>query len=214
MTVRKSLVFLVALLPMLACAASTTVTFSAVTESVIPGTGFPEVGTTITGAVTFDYDLIPFRIYKPDFLPNYTGYEYAGAPILWTALLDGTTFSHPFLGVEVFDNESQTFPDLGSTDAVLFSTKKANVAYSLQLFGPATSFGGSGIPSATTLAGFWNSGVLKVEDYNRLGSSSVFTARVSAISVSTVPEPESYAMMLLGAGLVGAFVRRRRDMLA
>jgi hypothetical protein len=70
--VRKSLVFLAALLPILACAATTTVTLSAVTESVIPGTGFPEVGTTITGAVTFDYDLSPFSIYKPDSLPNFT----------------------------------------------------------------------------------------------------------------------------------------------
>jgi hypothetical protein len=48
--VRKSLVFLAALLPILACAATT----------------------TVTGAVTFDYDLSPFSIYKPDSLPNFT----------------------------------------------------------------------------------------------------------------------------------------------
>ena len=220
MTVPKSLAFMAALLPVLACAAPTTVTFSAVTESVIPGTGFPEVGTTITGAVTFDYDLSPLSIYKPDSLPSYTGYEYAGAPILWTAVLEGTTFSHPYLGVEVFDNDSQTFPSLGLTDAVLFSTKRANVSYSLQLFGPTTSFSGSGIPSAGTLEGFWNSGVLLINDYNRVGDFTglegftVLSASVSSISVSAVPEPQAYAMMFFGVGLVVALVRRHKQVQA
>lgn len=217
MTIRNSLVFLAALLPVLVSAAPTTLAFSAVIESVIPDAGFPGLGTTITGAVTFDYDPSQFSTYKPDSEPDYTGYQYAGAPILWTAAFGGTTFSHPFLSVEVFDNGSQTLPAFAPTDTVMFSTKKNNVVYSLRLFGPNTSFSGSGIPSPATLEGFWNSGVLLIDDYDRvgdptgLGGFNVLSASVSAVSVSAVPEPQAYAMMLLGVGALGGLMRRRKQ---
>ncbi|MBK9444342.1 MAG: PEP-CTERM sorting domain-containing protein [Comamonadaceae bacterium] len=38
----------------------------------------------------------------------------------------------------------------------------------------------------------------------------VFSVRGSAASVSSVPEPETYTMVLAGLGLIGAIARRRR----
>jgi hypothetical protein len=48
-------------------------------------------------------------------------------------------------------------------------------------------------------------GVVDVGDYN-----STSELRIDNISVSAVPEPESYAMLLAGLGLMGAIARKRR----
>ena len=48
-------------------------------------------------------------------------------------------------------------------------------------------------------------GVVDIGDY--LGTSEL---RIDNVSVSAVPEPETYAMLLAGLGLVGAFTRRRK----
>ena len=37
-----------------------------------------------------------------------------------------------------------------------------------------------------------------------------YRLRLSGVSVSPVPEPETYAMLLAGLGLVGAMARRRK----
>lgn len=48
-------------------------------------------------------------------------------------------------------------------------------------------------------------GVVDINDY--LGTSEL---RIDNVSVSAVPEPETYAMLLAGLGLVGAYTRRRK----
>ena len=59
---------------------------------------------------------------------------------------------------------------------------------------------------------FTNSGPVTVGfgvvDINDVAGVSEF--RIDNISVSAVPEPETYAMLLAGLGLVGAFTRRRK----
>ena len=45
------------------------------------------------------------------------------------------------------------------------------------------------------------------------GEGTVTFTSLNAV-VSSVPEPESYAMLLAGLGLVGTVVRRRKDKLS
>jgi hypothetical protein len=45
--------------------------------------------------------------------------------------------------------------------------------------------------------------------FHATGSSNSFGGSLDSVSVTAVPEPESYAMMLAGLGLMGAIARRR-----
>ncbi|HKX53004.1 MAG TPA: FxDxF family PEP-CTERM protein [Nitrosospira sp.] len=38
--------------------------------------------------------------------------------------------------------------------------------------------------------------------------------RLAGVTVSPVPEPETYAMLLAGLGLMGMMVRRRKEFIA
>ena len=49
--------------------------------------------------------------------------------------------------------------------------------------------------------------VFKVNGYSNIAS----TGYHGSISVTAVPEPETYAMLLAGLGLMGAIARRRKD---
>lgn len=72
-----------------------------------------------------------------------------------------------------------------------------------------TGINGNGFVGATVSAMFSNGetryGTYVLTDENGFGS------KVNINSVSAVPEPESYAMMLAGLGLIGAIARRRRS---
>jgi hypothetical protein len=52
---------------------------------------------------------------------------------------------------------------------------------------------------------------LQVLKFKALGKSDSYGGSVDNISVSAVPEPETYAMMLAGLGLVGVAARRRKQ---
>lgn len=71
-------------------------------------------------------------------------------------------------------------------------------------------FDGLGIaPGATSYAGIASATGLGESAYYRLGTLNIGGHQVAAF-VSTVPEPESYAMLLAGLGVIGGIVRRRK----
>ncbi|WP_373991936.1 PEP-CTERM sorting domain-containing protein [Duganella sp. BuS-21] len=85
---------------------------------------------------------------------------------------------------------------IGST--AHFSITLDNVSVGQNTVGISTYFGGYGVPSGQEFA------------HNEYGNYTTFTTNaVSAITA--VPEPETYAMMLAGLGLVGLIARRRRQ---
>lgn len=67
---------------------------------------------------------------------------------------------------------------------------------------------GNGFAGATVSAIFSN-GETRYGTYT-LTNEAGFGSKVGITSVTAVPEPETYAMMLAGLGLIGAIARRRR----
>jgi len=72
-----------------------------------------------------------------------------------------------------------------------------------------TGINGNGFVGATVSALFSN-GETRYGTYT-LTNEAGFGSKVGITSVSPVPEPETYAMMLAGLGLIGAIARRRKQ---
>ena len=76
--------------------------------------------------------------------------------------------------------------------------------------------GGSLVQNGLTVTGYEGNGLLKFTGtYTDISFVTpnyeyYYGATVGAASIAAVPEPETYAMLLAGLGLVGAIARRRR----
>ena len=172
--------------PVAAMADHVTVNFTA---RVLTSSGTrPPVGATFTGAYVFDSNPAAYTQWPDPSNPGYLGYEtFAssyGLTMAWpSGPIDFTQGGG--VSVEVFDNS--TSPALPVTgDATLFGVKRSNVIYRLSLFGPASSFSGSSLPTAPWLSGQWTSGTFTIRDQNIF--STVLTAEILGTSVSSVPD--------------------------
>lgn len=113
----------------------------------------------------------------------------------WTTEVDGT------YSLSLFDTVSKTFVfkdksfDLGDTSGVLSSTFT-------QTFDSLVA----GTKYRVNFSGNWNgpNGINWSSSAPSIGLSMAPTT-----PVTSVPEPESYAMLLAGLGLIGAIVRRK-----
>ena len=47
--------------------------------------------------------------------------------------------------------------------------------------------------------------------YSVAGTNNIFTTHTGSLSVAAVPEPETYALMIAGLGVLGAIARRRKQ---
>lgn len=105
-------------------------------------------------------------------------------------------------------------------DSLTFSLSSASTVYAdTKIFG---GFGGYALFSGTSLIGGLHAlgtsatfSGLSAGDYTFgfLGLGGGFTAvsfAANAVAVTPVPEPETYAMLLAGLGMIGAIARRRR----
>lgn len=85
-----------------------------------------------------------------------------------------------------------------------------------QLFGPNSTQTGDGVTttlqvksgSATLPAGVYS---LVVSGTGVTGVSASYGGNIVAAPVTPVPEPETYAMLLAGLGVMGAIARRRKQ---
>ncbi|WP_457335667.1 hypothetical protein [Rhizobacter sp. P5_C2] len=173
--------------PFAAMADHVTVNFTA---RVLTSSGTrPPVGATFTGAYVFDSNPAAYTQWPDPTLPGYLGYEtFAstyGLTMQWpSGPIDFTQGGG--VTVEVFDNGTSPYPLPVAGDATLFGVKRSNVIYRLSLFGPATSFTGSALPTEPWLSGQWTSGTFTIRDQNIF--STVLTAEIIGTSVSSLPD--------------------------
>lgn len=100
----------------------------------------------------------------------------------------------------------------GTTTSTVFNSKTASFdSNSASDFGLFSSAGGGNVNlglGATGASSGSGSGNL-ITQFNTLASGDVKVIYTYTAAVTAVPEPETYAMMLLGMGMVGAIARRR-----
>ena len=89
----------------------------------------------------------------------------------------------------------------GSTETVDVIFGSVNASYTLNSADTFSTFTLNFTPSITGSYGF---------SYQNLGGDNV-GALLNNVSVSPVPEPETYAMLLAGLGLLGFLARRRKE---
>ena len=122
-----------------------------------------------------------------DMLASYKGVteSYDAFSLVWTlAKRDGTVLTTGTLTDGLVDREDITLKNLASGKYTL------------------------------TLTGTWKETLAGKEDYYRIKDGSVdLSSRYSVVSspVTVVPEPESFAMMLAGLGLMGTIALRRKS---
>jgi choice-of-anchor A domain-containing protein len=111
-----------------------------------------------------------------------------------------------FIGDSVgFHGDFQAFDAI---DNVLFNTTSSNVTinngFHVSLLAPNAAIkGGEGEVNGTIIVKSWDSTI-------QINGTNAFTAGVPGL-VSAVPEPETYAMLLAGLGLMGFIARRRKQ---
>lgn len=71
------------------------------------------------------------------------------------------------------------------------------------------------LDASTVSAGWYLQGATGINDngwiVGNVGNTFTGVSHAFLLSVSAVPEPESFAMLLAGLGMIGAFVRRRKS---
>jgi len=102
-------------------------------------------------------------------------------------------------GYQKFDNYNVLFNFVNAAEV------KIATGANISILAPnATVNGGSGVINGTVIVNSWNSGV-------QINSSNAFVSTDVAGLVTAVPEPQTYAMLLVGLGLVGFMGRRRKQ---
>lgn len=101
-------------------------------------------------------------------------------------------------GYQAFDNYNVLFNFVNATD--LNIATGANISI---LAPTAVVEGGSGVIEGTVVVKSWDSSV-------QINTGNAFVATDVAGLVTAIPEPETYAMLLSGLGLMGLVGRRRR----
>lgn len=124
---------------------------------------------------------------------NFTGFQ-AGQTIILnisgtSGIFNGGTGTN-FSGYNALFN----FYEAASVD----TTNSANGT----LLAPVATITGTGTVFGNVIANNWNAGTVGAGNYFQ-------AANVAGLTITPVPEPESYGMLLVGLGLVGFLVRRR-----
>ena len=164
------------------------------------------------------------------YAPSFTGYIKiaSGSPLLsdWTVggtsvdIINGgfgaiTGNSIDMLGTPGPGSLSQSFATvIGQTYVLNFdlSRNSNENPYINVVFGglPQTQFtGGTGAAPTKGLLSYTALSTLTTLSFYSVGGAASSGAVLDNVSVTAVPEPETYAMLLVGLGLMGAVARRR-----
>ncbi len=142
------------------------------------------------------------------------GDNSAGGSLVETNLAYPRNWTYSFVATSN-GRFSGTYDVVGSGNTFglqqLYATDDFNVIFNGTVFDPS----GSGSFSVPLIAG--NNYTFSVANFGNLtnGSNTVAEANASIIwTISSVPEPSSWAMLITGFGLVGVAARRRREVLA
>ena len=141
------------------------------------------------------------------------------------------TFASTAGGAEVFGSATIGGAGLAFTDVITFDGLLASQLYEVSLDFSGTNFGAgasatlTGASSSTVNIDTFSKFVFVYLEATALSSGSGFQLTISApnaslgsqytgtLTASLVPEPETYAMMLAGIGVVGFVAARRRRMM-
>jgi hypothetical protein len=121
----------------------------------------------------------------------------------------GNTYSYNFSAADFLDTVDNVFIDhvvfdLASAATVTFNATSSATAVLLNSGDPLYNFISADFVSPLSLTASLAAGSYQ---FDIKSSTGVFTG---ALSVAAVPEPETYAMLLAGLGLIGFSARRRQ----
>jgi hypothetical protein len=144
----------------------------------------PAIPTSFTGSVLSPG---PFNDIFSFILPPNTGSGYS---VL--------NFPLSIPEVENFNTIISSISLYSNTDGILFNGDDTNVASFL-------------VPGGNTIGFTWEPslGGSMYMSISGIANGSLGGLYSGSISVSAIPEPESYAMLLAGLGIIGAIIRRR-----
>ncbi|MEN9467008.1 MAG: hypothetical protein RL081_1009 [Pseudomonadota bacterium] len=189
-------------------------------------TGVDDSNTVLaTGAVDIHYTLLAgypsSTVYAVNDAEGFPGYWMApSAASKWiTPVISNGTASGAFPSLSSF--QYQTTFDLTGIDLLTASISgKAtadNAVLGIKINGIDIGFSSSGYSTFSSFvisSGFQtgiNTLIFTVENWSGpTGLRTELAGSFERLPVSAVPEPETYAMMLAGLGLVGSIVRRRK----
>lgn len=145
----------------------------------------------------------------------------AQADVLAPVQINGTSFTDQVIGTIQVTELSNLTGSLFALDTVSGSYTLFGVTYPITISLQGVSFSGSsvgGLPSAGASFAFTNlsAGSYEVKASGTLtGGSSLpglsFVGANYTLTAAPVPEPETYALLLAGLGVVGFVARRRRS---
>jgi hypothetical protein len=142
-------------------------------------------------------------------VPTYIDVTVTGSGPTWTAEYGASHTAGDFIDVYTFLPSSVT----GLTDISFYNFARStafNITFTgAELSGvpiPYTNSGGVGFSFGGLIADFTGPLVLTIS-----GTSGATGSYAGTLNVSAVPEPETYAMMLGGLGLLGFMARRRKQ---
>jgi hypothetical protein len=135
-------------------------------------------------------------------------------PLQYTASF-GRSFSDA--SIEPFFDDYYTFtPDLSGQLTVnggvfnVHTTKAQNIIFKeADLSGTDLLISNGGFASSAVLSSSVVDGTLVLHVFGQYGAASSYAGNLN-VTLAPVPEPETYAMLLGGLGLVGAVARRRK----
>jgi hypothetical protein len=165
------------------------------------------VGTSVTGSLDFDSDNKNFYIPASGFVP--AGFQNsAGAQNSNTVVIVG---GNEFGFSDGLNTDVTSFSSIGFTFTDTAITAGPNLNIILTLTDPAFT-GVSLISSTFPGLTFAISGDQITVDIPGLNASAgeVFTASFDVTSTSSVPEPSTYGLMLIGCGILGFMMAMRK----
>ncbi|MYM67717.1 PEPxxWA-CTERM sorting domain-containing protein [Pseudoduganella sp. FT55W] len=162
-------------------------------------TGLDGLTIYVPDSATFLGATVPDAFVGQNHAPGYwsTGFSTTGLDL---SLGNGDTSENmaAVAGYKTFTfwgQYTESVYQLGST--ATFTITLGNVSVGQNAVGISSYYGGYGVPSGQSYVN------------NQYGNYTTFTTTATS-AIAAVPEPETYAMMLAGLGMVGLIARRRR----
>ena len=152
--------------------------------------------------LTFDYGVqaVPSTLYWGPLALNHLASESFTDRILFST-------STPFFG-SFFDNFNN-FNNFASLTADLYSTTGPTLVHSATVNTPVAGYSWVSLtPSGVLSAGSYD---VRLTGVMNASITPNPTGESGGIILAAIPEPETYAMMLAGLGLMGFVARRRRQ---
>jgi hypothetical protein len=181
---------------------------SVVTQS--SGTGAPAVGELVTGRIVFDSSASAYTscVGAPQ-TAQYQARCLSASPYGSSISTSVYQLQSNSLANEVLDNDLTLLGLATPGDLISFSAQQTGIFYSLRFFGPTTAFAGTEIPTETLLQSLLPGAVVYGLDRLSAGAPS-FTAAVTAMSVSAIPEPATSVALVAGLLLLAVRLRANR----